>query len=265
MDQHKKDQGISAGATALIMVLSILLCSWLGYHLPDPPIEEEGMGVAGEVLGEIEGFGNNDMADFPSESTPAPSTPAPDEGYTTGSEPAPVAKATQKDPKPTPQPKEAPSKPTENPAPATTPTQTTTPATNSNALFKGNKKGDGTEGKGAATGSGQAGSLDGSKGATNGTGQGTGSGYNLGGRTLRGTLPKPAYNSNLEGNVVVRIKVDRQGKVVEVEAPMKGSKNYDNKMVESAKKAAMQAHFSADPNATEYQYGTITYQFRRQG
>jgi len=264
MDQHKKDQGISAGVTLVIMLLSIVLCSWLGYWPPDPPIEEEGMGVAGEVLGEIEGLGNNDMADFPNNAAPAAPANSPDEGYTTGEEPAPVAKATQKEPTPTTQPKPTPTTANQQAA-STSQTQPTQPATNPNASFRGRNKGNGTEGKGAATGSGQEGSVDGTQGASGGSGKGDGSGYNLGNRKLRGQLPKPTYNSPKEGNVVVRIKVDQQGKVVEVEAPYKGSKNYDNAMVEAAKRAARQAHFTADPTATEYQWGTITYQFRRQG
>ena len=64
MTQENKDRMISGLTTFVVMLLSIVLCSWLGYKLPNPPIEEEGMGVAGEVLGEIEGLGNNDEATF---------------------------------------------------------------------------------------------------------------------------------------------------------------------------------------------------------
>ncbi len=263
MKQETKDKTTSAVTTLLIMLASIALCSWIGYKLPDPPIEEEGMGVAGEILGEVEGFGNNDQATFDDNSSSAsPSSSTPEESYTTGQE-SPVAKTTKTEEKPTPTKTE----------PAKTNTQNTTntnpepakPTTNTNALFKGNKNGNGGEGKGTATGSGQAGSPDGSQGAQGGSGKGTGSGYSLGGRSLRGTLPVPNYTSSKDGDVVVRIKVDRNGNVVEVEAPAKGSKNYDNSMVEAAKQAAKKAHFNADPNATEYQYGTITYKFRRVG
>ncbi len=127
------------------------------------------------------------------------------------------------------------------------------PITNPNVLFNG---------KGTVTGSGQAGNPDGSQGAQGGSGKVTGSGYFLGGRSLRGSLPVPNYTDSKDGDVVVRIKVDCNGNVVEVEAPAKGSKNYDNSMVEAAKQAAKKACFNADLNATEYQYGTITYKFR---
>lgn len=264
MQQDKKDKTISAVSTIVIMLFCILLCSWFGYKLPNPPIEEEGMGVAGEVLGEIEGFGNNDQATFDNSSAAAPSATTPDDSYTTGEEPAPVAKARKTEEKPQPTTKTEPAKPVTT---ATTPaaTETPQPTTNPNATFKGRKNGNGGEGKGTATGSGQAGSPDGTQGAQGGTGRGNGSGYSLGNRTLRGTLPVPRYTSSKDGDVTVSIKVDRNGNVITAEFTPKGSKNYDQSMVNAAIEAAKKAHFNADPNATEYQYGTITYKFRRQG
>lgn len=264
MQQEQKDKSISAGVTLLILAATIVLCSWLGYKLPNPPIEEEGMGVAGEVLGEIEGFGNNDDATFDDNAAAAPSASAPEESFTTGEEPTPVTK--------TPTPAEKPT-PTTKPDPVKTPANTNNnstaespkPTTNPKATFRGNKNGNGGEGKGTATGSGQAGSPDGTQGAQGGTGKGNGSGYSLGNRGLRGTLPTPKYDSKKDGDVVVEIWVDRDGNVVEVKAPGKGSKNYDNAMVEAAKQAALKAHFTKDPDATEKQYGTITYKFRRVG
>lgn len=264
MQQEKKDKTISAVSTALIMLMAVLLCSWIGYKLPNPPIEEEGMGVAGEVLGEIEGFGNNDNATFDDNSAVAPATSAPDESYTTGQEPTPVAKAPKKEDKPVPATKPEPAK-TASDNTSTSPSENTQPATNPNATFKGRKNGNGSEGKGTATGSGQAGSPDGTQGAQGGSGKGNGASYSLGGRSLRGTLPTPSYTSPKDGNVVVEIWVNQDGVVVDVSAPAKGSYNYDNAMVEAAKKAARSAHFNADKSATEKQKGTITYKFRHVG
>jgi len=250
----------------VLLVLTMLLCSWLGYELPNPPIEEEGMGVAGEVLGEIEGFGNNDNATFNDNSAAAPAASAPDESYTTGEEPAPVAKAPKKEDKPVPTKKpEQSTTQSESNAPATS--EATQPTTNSNATFKGRKNGTGSEGKGTATGSGQEGSPDGAVGAQGGSGNSNGIGWSLYGRGLRGSLQKPTYDSKKDGDVVVSIKVNKNGDVVEVDAPKRGSKNYDDTMVAAAKEAAKKAKFtvSNDDNAPEYQYGTITYKFRRQG
>ncbi len=265
MQQDKKDKTISAVTTLLIMLFAIALCSWIGYKLPNPPIEEEGMGVAGEVLGEIEGFGNNDNATFDNSSAAAPSASAPEESYTTGQEPTPVAKTPKQEDKPVPTTKKP------EPAKTTTDNNNTTqseapqPTTNPSATFKGRKNGTGSEGKGAATGSGQAGSPDGTQGAQGGTGKGNGSGYNLGGRGLRGTLPEPTYNSEKQGTVIVEIWVDQKGNVVDVKAPAKGSTVTDKALVEAAKAAARKAKFTADPNATEKQKGIINYVFRRQG
>lgn len=264
MQQDKKDKTISAISTLVIMLFCILLCSWLGFKLPNPPIEEEGMGVAGEVLGEIEGFGNNDQATFDDNSaTASPSSNTPDDSYTTGAEPTPVAKTTKTEEKPKPTTNPETTKPNPNPNPATT--ETPQPTTNPNATFRGRRNGNGGEGKGTATGSGQAGSPDGTQGAQGGSGKGNGAGFSLGGRSLRGTLPVPVYTSSKDGDVTVRIKVDRNGNVIDAEFTPKGSKNYDQSMVNAAIEAARKAHFNADPNATEYQYGTVTYKFRRQG
>ncbi len=221
------------------------------------------MGVAGEVLGEIEGFGNNDQATFDNSSSAAPSSSAPDDSYTTASEPAPVAKTTKTEEKPKPTTKPEPEKPATNSQQPTANSQQ--PTTNPHATFRGRRDGDGGEGKGTATGSGQAGSTDGTQGAQGGSGRGNGYGYSLGGRSLRGTLPVPRYTSTKDGDVTISIKVDRNGNVITAEFTPKGSKNYDQSMVNAAIEAAKKAHFNADPNATEYQYGTITYKFRRQG
>ncbi|MBQ9587503.1 MAG: hypothetical protein IJR26_06575 [Bacteroidales bacterium] len=263
MNRENKDRTISGVATLLIMVAAALLCSFIGYHLPNPPIEEEGMGVAGEVLGEIEGFGNNDNASFnDNAAAPTPSS-TPDESYTTGQEPTPVAKSTRTEDKPTPTTKPEPTKTTaENTSKAEENKQT---EINSNALFGGKRNKGGSEGKGTASGSGQAGSADGTPGGQGGTGKGNGGEWSLGGRSIQSNLPLPTYTSDKNGYVVVRIKVDRTGKVVEVSAPEKGSKGYDRSMVNAAKQAARQAKFNADNGATEYQYGTITYKFIRQG
>ena len=267
-NRQQKDSAISSICTLAIMVVAVVLCAWMGYWPPDPPIEEEGMGVAGEVLGEIEGFGNNDMADFDNNVTAPSSASAPSsESYTTSEEPTPFAKQTKTDQKTTPnilkessteQKKENTSSETKN-----ADNQTSNP----NFTFKGRRNGTDSEGKGDANGSGQTGSVDGTKGAT-GT-AGTGIGVEIGGmgnRRVRGTVPIPDQKKEFpDGTVVVRIKVDRQGNVVDVEAPVKGSVNQTSQMVEAAKTAAKRAHFTADADAPEFQYGTIKYQFRKRG
>lgn len=263
MQQEKKDKTISAVSTVLIMLLCLVLCSWMGFKLPDPPIEEEGMGVAGEILGEIEGLGNNDDASFDDNSAPAKNSSSSEENYTTGEEITPVSKNPKEDNVDKKIDKKEPAKNNEDNN--NSQTETKQPSTNPNATFTGRKNGKGNEGKGAAEGSGQKGDVNGTPGSQGGNGNGNGSGYSLGNRTLRGTLPVPNYTSSKDGNVTVTIKVDRKGNVITAELDAKNSKNFDQSMVKAAIDAAMKAHFNADDKALEYQYGTITYKFRRQG
>ena len=85
----------------------------------------------------------------------------------------------------------------------------------------------------------------------------------LKGRTVIGGLPTPAYKIQESGKVVVRIKVDRHGKVVEAQPGATGTNLSSKEAWDAAKKAAMQAYFNsiADSEGAEFQYGTITYIF----
>ncbi|MBP5515616.1 MAG: energy transducer TonB [Bacteroidales bacterium] len=109
-------------------------------------------------------------------------------------------------------------------------------------------------------GSGQPGSSNGNWGTQGGAGCGIGVSYSMGGR--RGTLPVPSYQYQKNGKVVVEISVDREGNVIEVMAPAKGSTLIDRTLIEASRQAAFKAHFNTDPDAPEIQKGTITYIFR---
>ena len=83
----------------------------------------------------------------------------------------------------------------------------------------------------------------------------------LAGRSVIGAVPAPTYNVTESGKVIVRIKVDRNGTVVEAQ-PGDAGTNLTNKTAwEAAKKAAMKAQFNVKSDAPEFQYGTITYIF----
>lgn len=119
-------------------------------------------------------------------------------------------------------------------------------------------------GKGGLGDEGDGTGADGANGEGNGPGgNGSGISYNLGGRgSLK--LPKPSYDSRQEGRVVVTIKVDRNGNVISATVSMKGTNVSDEKLWNQAISAAKQSTFAADPNAPEFQVGTITYNFIRQ-
>lgn len=140
------------------------------------------------------------------------------------------------------------------------------PAINQNALFSRNKvRKNGDGGKGVTQGTGTQGDPNGNSNSNNFNGTsghgGNGGSYSLAGRTAV-TLPKPEYNSNQQGTVVVRIWVDQNGKVTRAEYEPKGSNTQDGTLVSQAIAAARKARFNKDPKAQEEQRGTITYIFR---
>ncbi len=140
------------------------------------------------------------------------------------------------------------------------------PKVNQRALYKGKSTTDGEGANEGITGQpGDQGKPDGSLNATNYNGQGgegNGIGYDLGGRGAK-HLPKPAYDSEEVGKVVVEIRVDRNGKVVSALAGARGTTISDLRLRRLAEEAALRSVFVADPNAPERQKGTITYNFIR--
>lgn len=121
------------------------------------------------------------------------------------------------------------------------------------AQMTGNK---GTAASGAGT--------EGSKQGNSSTGAKTGSGgygtFDLGGRFLgTGSLPKPAYNVQEEGRVVVNITVNPAGQVIST-----GINPQTNTVSSALRKAAEDAAKKARFNTIEgvnNQTGTITYYF----
>lgn len=118
--------------------------------------------------------------------------------------------------------------------------------------------------QGEAGGSGNQGALGGEPGAGNynGSGKGdSGTGFDLSGRTLSGALPKPEYNIQEEGIVVVEITVDRSGNVVSAEPILKGTTTQNSYLWRMARQAALKAKFNSEGDAPAHQKGTITYHF----
>ncbi|MCK4700373.1 MAG: TonB family protein, partial [Bacteroidales bacterium] len=84
--------------------------------------------------------------------------------------------------------------------------------------------------------------------------------YSLAGRTPQ-SLPKPEYNYQAEGIVVVEVTVNQNGNVTKATAGVKGSTTLNNNLLKAAQKAALAAKFDRKPNAAAFQKGTITYHF----
>ncbi|MEH1009359.1 energy transducer TonB [Winogradskyella sp. ECml5-4] len=119
-------------------------------------------------------------------------------------------------------------------------------------------------GEGPDSQGGNKGQLDGDPYAPSyfgGSGPGKGGvGYGLGGR---GIPSKQIYKQdcNEYGLVVVRIQVNRQGKVIKAEPGIKGTTNTDPCLLEPAKKIAMSHKWPADPEAPTTQVGFVSINF----
>ena len=126
--------------------------------------------------------------------------------------------------------------------------------------------------EGTATGSegddnrpGDKGQPDGDPYATSyygspGSGSGTG-GYGLNGRSLV-SKGKVQQQCNQEGRVVVRIVVDRNGRVISATPGVKGTTNNNPCLLEPAKKTAFMHKWNLDSNAPSQQVGFVVVNFK---
>ncbi|MBR4803845.1 MAG: TonB family protein [Bacteroidales bacterium] len=252
---QKKDHIKAAAGTILSIGVLFVGLFLLGLSYQNPPPEEQGVEVN---LGDSDlGFGDNPEPEPTENPAPRPTTPpkptSVSENISTQSTQQSVAinkKENKKEEKPT---KVDP-----------TPEQTKEPEINQKALFPGTKKTNqsgGSEGKTYGPGNqGKAGGDPNSNRYDGTPGKG-GTGWSLKGRTAK-ALPEPSYNSNQQGKVIVKIWVDRNGNVTRAEAQA-NSTITDSGLKKQAENAAMKSKFSPDPNATELQTGTITYDFRK--
>ncbi|TSA49885.1 MAG: hypothetical protein D4R43_03195 [Sphingobacteriales bacterium] len=92
-------------------------------------------------------------------------------------------------------------------------------------------------------------------------GYGKGISYNLTGRKM---IKEPSLknNSNESGIVVVKIKVNKQGKVISVDGPAQGSTTTSTYLLNLAKQASMAAQFDLNSSSMDEQFGAITYNFK---
>jgi len=242
-----------------------------GYSTPLPLPEEEGILI--NFGTDDNGFGteepmysntNQEQAQEESqESTPEITSTETEEGYTTQDfEEAPVVKEQgekEKTEEKKPEPKPEKEKKLEEVKERTV---------NANALFPGrDRNADNSSSEGETSGKGNQGSTTGSvdsKNHSGGNSMGTnGTSFSLAGRNPE-SLPKPAYNYQIEGKVVVEITVDKYGKVTSAVPGVKGSTTLDANLLSAAKSAALKALFDKKPDAPAYQKGTITYFFKLQ-
>ena len=118
---------------------------------------------------------------------------------------------------------------------------------------QGNKKDNGNQGD-----------IEGTPNIDNYNGGGIGKNgiaYELGGRSIA-IQPKPVYEIQEQGTVVVSITVDRLGNVIHALAGIKGSTTFNKYLLKKAKEAALKTKFKPKSDAPENQQGKIIYHFR---
>lgn len=253
--------------TTVFHGIILVIVIFFGFIVPDPPPEEEGILIN---FGTDE-TGSGDTEPMYSE-IPEEAPPPPQEASTpTESTEEIIAQDFEEAPAVEPQKVIEQEKVVETPAEEVqaeaeeTPPQPEEepPKVNERALYKGRANTDETSGsEGITEGEGNQGSITGtpdSDNYLNGLG-GKGIDFSLTGRSPL-SLPKPEYNVQEAGKVVVKIRVNREGVVTYAEAGAQGTNTLNKELLEAARKAALKSRFNSSPDAAFTQQGTITYHF----
>lgn len=90
-----------------------------------------------------------------------------------------------------------------------------------------------------------------------GKGTSGGNSWSVNGRNLKGNIVKPSYNSNIEGSVIVTIRVNASGRVIS--ANVTGGTISDPQLREAARQAALKTVFSEGKDEVT---GVITFNFK---
>lgn len=263
-----KREGLVGTVVVHLLILLFFIFTGLTHMVPKP---EQGIFVnfgnsttgSGEIEPDVTGNPNattNTNEPVETTSEPTPPTPSANEQVVTQTEIETIETPSEDKPKTvketktttTTQEEEKPKEPEQ---------EISDPLKNALNKLKNSGKEGGSEGNDA--------NSDGNKGQENGDKEGNaytgnlgggGDGnYNLGNRKAL-TKPRPAYNCQEEGTVVIEVRVDRNGKTVDTKVA-RGTTNYADCLTRQAQKAAMETKWQAKPDAPFTQIGTITYRF----
>ncbi len=238
MTRENKNKTIAIIVTVVIHVVAVVLLIYMALVTPLPLPGEAGVEVNLGMYNEGKGF-QQQPKPKKVESAPVPETPpVKDRTVTQDTEETPAIEEVK--------PKKE------------------TPKVDERALFKMSNKPEESSSEGETDNIGDQGSEHGSKDADSYTGLGGSGGgvsYDLGGRGNK-SLIEPDKNKIIEeGTVTIKIKVDREGRVIDAHVQYKGTNITDKRMYELARQAALKSVFNPDKNAPEEQFGTITYFF----
>ena len=246
-------------ATVLYFLTLAVLFVLVRFTLPEEQEMGNGMLIDFGTVAEAGGASDPSVSEVDQKSASQPSsTPQPVEPQlTSDDEEAPEIAQQQKKPKP---------QPTQTQQPTTKPAEQSEPApqrqVNQRALFTGRTQGSTSTSEGTSEGTGNQGEQGGSpEGSHEGMGQGSSGSFDLAGRGLIGRLPSADYPSNYSGKVVVKIVVDREGRVTRANYQAAGSTTNVGVLVRAAEDAARKARFTTS-ETSDIQEGTITYVFK---
>lgn len=288
MDRRKKGEYIGALGALLVHVAVIALLILVSFTVPQPDEDAGGVPVMMGNVDAARGFDDPSLVDVDvlEEEAPAPAEAEPElpseQDLLTQTEEETVAlkpkteepkKEEKEKPKEVTKPKEPVKKPekteAEKAAEAKRLAEEKAERERKAAEEAARKKVAGAFGKGAqmegnkgtaANGTGTEGSKDGTSSAGAKTGTGGYGTFDLGGRSLgTGSLPKPVYNVQEEGRVVVNITVNPAGKVIATSISPQ-SNTVNPALRKAAEDAARKALFNTVERVTN-QTGTITYYF----
>ena len=245
------------GVIGTILFHSILLTSFffLGLTYQDPPPPEEGisinLGSFDKGSNTVEPEANDEKIDITQEEVIEKQTENNEEIITQNTIETTATKTTEKK-----QEKVIKDEPLEEII------EEEKPELNTKALYTG-KKENNEKSKGENSGKGNQGIIEGDANASEYEGGGIGSdgdAYQLGGRNVE-FKPKPIYEIQVEGKVVVIITVNRSGNVITAIPGAKGSTTLNKQLLQKAKAAALKTKFSPKQSAPTNQQGKIIYYF----
>ena len=269
---NKRDKRKGWMTTISVHILLLLLFSIYGLSYSDPPPE---MGIPINFGYDEQGGGNSVAAPAePLETPVVAATEAVTETAVTQDivdavalpdEPEKSKPEEVKPPEPTPTPepvKPEPIKPKPVDEPKPQPSSRLTGALTSTSQTAKSQPSTGS-GQGKTTGGGDLGKPTGSLGSQGEGlgGNGNSGNYQLGNRIAQ-VMPEPTYDCAGEGVVIVKVYVNRSGKVVKVEGGQRGT-TAPSCLIKRAETAAKLTTWEGDPSAPELQTGSITYRFSR--
>ena len=286
-DRREENKNRSIGAIVSVAVhgLLVLLLFFMYISTPDPPYQDNAGGMTVNYgTSDVGGDEQQQYTTVPvdvkevadaSPTAPAEAATAPDDLETQTTEDAAVVETKteikKKVEKPNP---EAVFKPKTNKTTSTP--EAPKPQVDKNALFSPGAAGKPNHSKGDGGGaqSGDRGDPNGDPGSKNYEGGGTGNGLPNGGNGLGGdknvrlagrkikTKPKFSYDCDARGKVVMNIKVNKGGKVVNADFSQSGSTTADECLISRARQLALQYSFDESSGEADIQKGSISFDFR---